>query len=114
MKKLLGCAFLGAFLLSGCAEIVDSKPAPSAQTAQEEVLNFQGENGLNIKLVSNDDFETAIMTSNKNNTTYNMVRKPSGSGVYMEDKSGANIHFKANFGVVEFEKYNSIPIELVD
>lgn len=114
MKKMLCCAFLGAFLLSGCAEITDSKPAPSVQTAQEEILNFQGENGLSIRLVSNDDFETATMTTNKSKDTYNMVRKPSGSGVYMEDKNGANIHFKASFGVVEFEKYNSIPIELVD
>ncbi|MBR7047990.1 MAG: hypothetical protein IKI43_06500, partial [Campylobacter sp.] len=80
----------------------------------EEVLNFEGEDGLKVKLVSNDDFETATMTTNKNKKSYSMVRKPSGSGVYMESADGANIHFKNTYGVVEFDKYKSITIDLVD
>ena len=114
MKKILSCAFLGAVLLTGCAELANLGTNQSSQVAQEEILNFKGEKGLTVKLVSNDDFETAVMTTNRNKTTYNLVRKPSGSGVYMEDKSGANIHFKNTYGIVEFKKYESIPIELVD
>ena len=116
MKKMLCCAFLGAFLLSGCAELANLGlgTSSSVEKNKEEVLNFTGKKGLTVKLVSNDDFETATMTTNKSKQAYSMVRKPSGSGVYMESKDGANIHFKNTYGVVEFDKYKSITIDLVD
>ena len=116
MKKLLGCAFLGAFLLSGCAELgnLGFGDSSSVEKNKEEVLNFTGKNGLTVKLVSNDEFETATMTTNKSKQAYDMVQKPSGSGVYMESADGANIHFKNTYGVVEFDKYKSITVDLVD
>ena len=116
MKKMLCCAFLGAFLLSGCAELANLGlgTSSSVEKNKEEVLNFTGKKGLTVKLVSNDDFETATMTTNKSKQAYSMVRKPSGSGVYMESKDGANIHFKGSQGIVKFGKYKETNIDLIN
>ena len=116
MKKMLCCAFLGAFLLSGCAELANLGlgTSSSVEKNKEEVLNFTGKKGLTVKLVSNDDFETATMTTNKSKQAYYMVRKPSGSGVYMESADGANIHFKGSQGIVKFGKYKETNIDLIN
>ena len=116
MKKMLCCAFMGAFLLTGCAELgnLGFGDSSSVEKNKEEVLNFTGKNGLTVKLVSNDEFETATMTTNKSKQAYDMVQKPSGSGVYMESADGANIHFKGSQGVVKFGKYKEMAIDLIN
>ena len=107
MKKiiLLCCAML---LLSGCYTAT-KKP----QVEQQPVtLKFKDEKGGSISLISSDEFESAIMVD-KDGKEYYLKRQPSGSGVYLEDENGANIHFKGDEGIVEYKKFETISITAV-
>lgn len=120
MKKLVFLVVAG-LMLGGCMQnssVKNESMAMSAKSAESakntEIVNFVGENSaIKVKLVSNDSFETAVMTSSLNDKIYKMQRKESGDGIYMEDANGANIHFKNDYAIVEFEKFKSISLNVV-
>lgn len=116
MKNIVfGCCV--AFILGGCAlnnGACSSKSVEEQKIISEHVqtLVFKDEMGGKINLISSDNFETAILVD-KTGREYYLKRQPSGSGIYLEDENGTNIHFKGDDGIVEFKKFASIPITLV-
>ena len=136
MKYFLTTALLG-FALVGCADKKEATTPTSAeqatspatstnpaanetattidQTAQsEQEIHFTGPNDLTIALKTTDNFETAALTDNSDQT-YQLKRVVSGSGVRLANEAGVSIHFKnfdgLNEGTVELVKDKPIEIK---
>ena len=138
MKYLLTTAMLGLALV-GCADKKEVTEPTSAeqttnatvtnpttntanetaiaidQTAQsEQEIHFTGPNDLTIALKTTDNFETAALTDNSDQT-YQLKRVVSGSGDRQANEAGVSIHFKnfdgLNEGTVELVKDKPIEIK---
>lgn len=87
------------------APVVPSDPEPDVpeQAAQggPQVLLFTGPMDLTIRLSTDDNFATAVMTIDSEHALF-MRRVRSGSGIRMENGEGVAIVFKNGVGIVEF------------
>lgn len=84
------------------------------QTAQaEQEIHFTGPNDLTIGLKTTDNFETAQLTDNSDQT-YQLKRVVSGSGIRLANEAGVSIHFKDFNGIKEgtVELVKDKPIEI--
>lgn len=133
MKYLLTTALLGLALV-GCADKKEAttpaeqtSPVTATNTAANETataidqtapaeqeIHFTGPNDLTIALKTTDNFETATLTDNSDQT-YQLKRVVSGSGVRLANEAGVSIHFKnfdgLNEGTVELVKDKPIEIK---
>ena len=113
MKYLIALPLV-ALALVGC----NATQAPQKSTTKEKisaalhtkVINFVGPMDLTIKLKTQDNFQTAVMTDNSDRS-FQMKAVPAASGVRMTDGKGASIHFKNGEGVVELVKGKPIDIQ---
>lgn len=112
MKHLLGIALLG-LAITGCAPNQNEKVAQEKivnnATQNIEVLYFTGPMDLTLELKSSDNFETATLTDNADQT-YHLKQTVAGSGVRLANDDGVSIHFKGGEGVVELVKGKPISI----
>lgn len=112
MKYFLSLTLL-ALAMTGCASNSKNEAlqdqVTSNTSADTQVLQFSGPNGLLIFLKSSDNFETALMTDNSG-MVYRLKQTVSGSGVRLANSDGVSIHFKRGEGVVEFVKDQPISI----
>lgn len=117
MKKYFVFAVCAA-LFVGCGsgklrDSVEPKAPKSSMQHDDVTYKFKDEKGKIITLTSADEFSTAILTDS-DGQKYNLARQAAADGIYMENKGGVSIHFKGKEGIVEFKKYDSIPIEKID
>lgn len=75
-----------------------------------QIRIFTGPMDLSIRLSTEDNFATAVMTDNSDRTLQ-MHRVPSSRGVRLEDGEGAAIYFRNGEGTVEFSPGNAIDLE---
>lgn len=87
--------FLG--ILGGCTNVV--KQDVDTKSYQEMMIN--GKNGYIGKLITNNNWESAIFIE-KNNRN-NLTRAVSGDGIKMENDN-ISIHFKNGEGILERKK----------
>ena len=93
---------------------VASTPLEDAQVAtstpEVKVIHFTGPQDLTLELKSDDDFETAQLTDNSDQT-YELKAVVSASGLKMANAEGVSIHFKNGEGIVELVKDKPIEIK---
>lgn len=96
MKKILFIfGVLG--ILGGCTSVSTQNKFP--QNNQEMIVN--GKNGYIGKLITKDNWESAIFIEGKNKSE--LVRMISGDGIKMGNNN-MSIHFKNNIGILERKK----------
>ena len=90
----------------------DPEPGLTAQPAKgaQQILLFTGPMDLTIRLSTDDNFATAVMTDNSE-LALQMHRVRSGSGIRLENGEGVAIEFKNGVGTMEFSPDDVIDIE---
>lgn len=89
----------------------DPEPDLTEQPAQgaTQILLFTGPMDLTIRLSTDDNFATAVMTDNSEYDVH-LRRVRSGSGIRLENGEGVAIEFKNGVGTVEFSPDDVIDI----
>ena len=88
--------------------------APVDQVADAvKTINFTGPQDLTLQLKTTDNFETAQLSDNSDQT-HELKRVISGSGIKLANEEGVSIHFKDFNGVMEgtVELVKDKPIEI--
>ena len=90
----------------------DPEPESTEQTAQgaQKIVLFTGPMDLTIRLSTDNNFATAMMTINSEHALP-MRRVRSSSGTRLENGEGVSIEFKNGVGTVEFSPNNVVDIE---
>lgn len=90
----------------------DAEPDALGQTLQgpPQILLFTGPMDLTIRLSTDDNFATAVMTVDSEHALQ-MHRVRSGSGIRLENGEGVSIEFKNGIGTVEFSPDDVMDIE---
>ncbi len=92
MKKLLLASAI--LFMAGCADKVHFK-----------TMEFVGQNdaSYNVKLLSADDFDTAVLHDNRGHEL-KLKNVVTGSGTRLADENGAQIQFKKGEGILNLSK----------
>ena len=90
----------------------DAEPELKAQQRHgpPQIMLFTGPMDLTIRLSTEDNFATAMMTINSEHALV-MHRVRSGSGIRLENAEGVSIEFKNGVGTAKFSPDNVIDIE---
>lgn len=97
------------------APVVPPDPPPPERTTPlaeggEQILLFTGPMDLTVRLSTEDNFATAVMTDNSDHSLQ-LRRVRSNRGIRLEDGEGAVIQFQNGEGTVEFVPGKPIEIK---
>lgn len=62
-------------------------------TPQKQTLNFVGDYDFTVKLTTENNWQTAILTDNSDRT-FELKIEPAADGVYLSNEDGVSIHMK--------------------
>lgn len=72
---------------------VEAVKVQEVVTPQKQTLNFVGDYDFTVKLTTENNWQTAILTDNSDRT-FELKIEPAADGVYLSNKDGVSIHMK--------------------
>lgn len=78
--------------------------------SEKQTLNFVGPYDLTVKLTTEDNWKTAVLTDNSDRT-FNLKLEPAADGVFLSNDEGVSIHMKNKEATLILVK-NGNPINL--